>query len=186
MNHNRSRQDRDRGVRPAEGAARIGGSSSDGPERGSGASGSGGAVTGVEGGAGLPAPFVWGVRGLRGSRALRACLFFSTLTRYPRLFADVSSQFFSYGESHPHPHPRFLRNSRLETWCGGAARDPGFRHQVSSGAPLPSAFPSLLFSILNSPVPAPHLPARRPTSPLLPEACFSPCSSLFPCVFTCS
>ncbi|XP_015416149.1 PREDICTED: transcription factor AP-2-alpha [Myotis davidii] len=48
LNHNRSRQDRDRGVRPAEGAARIGGSSSDGPERGSGASGSGGAVTGVE------------------------------------------------------------------------------------------------------------------------------------------
>uniref|UniRef100_A0A8B9XNG1 Transcription factor AP-2-alpha n=1 Tax=Bos mutus grunniens TaxID=30521 RepID=A0A8B9XNG1_BOSMU len=45
------------------------------------------------------APFVWGALGRRGSRALRACLLFSTLTRYPRLFADVSSQFFSYGPS---------------------------------------------------------------------------------------
>lgn len=142
-------------------------------------------MTGVEGGAGLPAPFVWGVLGPRGSRALRACLFFSTLTRYPRLFADVSSQFFSYGESHPHPHPCFLRNSSLETWSGAAARDPGFRRQVSTRAPLSCAFPSALFHPPH-PVPARHLPARRPTSPLLPKACFSPCSSLFPCVFTCS
>nr|XP_045365644.1 transcription factor AP-2-alpha [Camelus bactrianus] len=36
------------------------------------------------------------------SPALRACLLFSTLTRYPRLFADVSSQFFSYGPSRRH------------------------------------------------------------------------------------
>lgn len=93
-------------------------------------------MTGVLGGAGLSAPFVWGALGRRGSRALQACLFFSTLTRYPRLFADVSSQFFSYGESHPHPHPCFLRNSLLETWCCGAARNLGFRAQVSFRAPL--------------------------------------------------
>lgn len=65
--------------------------------------------------------------------------FFSTLTRYPRLFADVSSQFFSYGESHPHPHSCFLRNSIL--------RDLGFHAQVSIRAPL-FAFPSSHFSIL--------------------------------------
>lgn len=93
-------------------------------------------MTGVLGGAGLPAPFVWGVLGRRGSRALQACLVSSTLTRYPRLFADVSSQFFSYGESHPPPHPCFLRNSILETWCYGAAQNLGFHAQVSIRAPL--------------------------------------------------
>ncbi|KAJ8790576.1 hypothetical protein J1605_004549 [Eschrichtius robustus] len=98
----------------AEGAARIGGSSSDGPERGSSARGSGGAVTGVPGGAGFSAPFVWGALGQRGSRALRACLLFSTLTRYPRLFADVSSQFFSYAEcGTPHPPLDLSRRAAL-------------------------------------------------------------------------
>lgn len=85
---------------------------------------------------------MWGALGRRGSRALRACLLFSTLTRYPRLFADVSSQFFSYGESHPHPHPCLLRNPSLETWgCGARPRGP--RPVFLQGARLSSfAFPT--------------------------------------------
>lgn len=150
-------------------------------------------MTGVPGGAGLSAPFVWGSLGQRGSRALRACLLFSTLTRYPRLFADVSSQFFSYGESHPHPHPCFLRNFTLENLGlrSGPSSSPGF----PSGHPLsvcialaPRISPSLpSFSRMRyPPSPARPLPARSPTSPLLPKACFLPRLSLFPRLFTCS
>lgn len=143
-------------------------------------------MTGVLGGAGLSAPFVWGALGRRGSRALRACLSFSTLTRYPRLFADVSSQFFSYGESHPHPHPCFLRNStrnlglpsgpRLRVPRPAVLRGTPFSVCIPLSPPFSSSFPFL--KRMRSPPPHPPtparpLPARRPTSPLLPEACVS-------------
>lgn len=122
-------------------------------------------MTGVLGGAGLSAPFVWGALGRRGNRALQACLFFSTLTRYPRLFADVSSQFFSHGESHPHPRCCFFRNWILETWCRGAARNLGFHAQLSFRTPSPfasptppSAFLSLFFIPKSSAYPLPQPP----------------------------
>lgn len=89
-------------------------------------------MTGVLGVAGLSESFVWGSLGQPGAPGVVVFgifglfLFFSTLTGYPRLFADVSSQFFSYGESHPTPtHPCFLRNSVPETRSRVTARDPG-------------------------------------------------------------
>lgn len=136
-------------------------------------------MTGVLGRAGLSAPFVWGALGRRGSRALQACLFFSTLTRYPRLFADVSSQFFSYGESHPHPVPVSLG---IRFWKPGAVELPetsGFTPSFPSGHPLhlhpPPHLPpfSRSFSSLN------RMHYLLPQSPLdlsehadLPRRCF--------------
>lgn len=108
-------------------------------------------MTGVLGVAGLSESFVWGSLGPPGSRVLLAwwffgifvlfLFFFSTLTGYPRLFADVSSQFFSYGESHPTPtHPCFLRNSAPETRSRVTARDPGLLGPGSCGQLFPFAF----------------------------------------------
>jgi hypothetical protein len=161
-------------------------------------------LTGVLGGAGLSAPFVWGALGRLGSRVLQACLvffFFSTLTRYPRLFADVSSQFFSYGESPPCPSiPVSLGIVLWEPGAEKLSETSGFPARFPSRHPLPFALipPSrpFLFSFAlfhpyiecfaTTPAPAGPCRARRLSPQLLSKASFSPRSSLFPCVFTCS
>jgi hypothetical protein len=123
--------------------------------------------------------------------------FFLTLTGYPRLFADVSSQFFSYGESHPTPNPVSLgilfqkpAAEKLPEILSFLARVPcGPRFPFAFLSPFPlfsGSFPSPNPTRRHCPVPAGPLRARRPTPQLFPWASFSPGSSLFPCVFTCS
>lgn len=165
-------------------------------------------MTGVLGGAGLSAPFVCGSFGPPGSRVLEAwCFllfafvivvgffFFLTLTGYPRFFADVSSQFFSYGESHPTPNPVSLGILFQKPAAEKLPEILSFLARVPCGPRLPFAFlsPFPLFSgsfpspnptRRHCPVPARPLRARRPTPQLFPWASFSPGLSFFPCVFT--